>query len=884
MILFLGLGSLAPYLNDIAGLAAFLLCLAGLLRFSSACSVRGILAYLIFCCAGFGAGLLAALWSTAPPAELPDWVAPSAAQRVSAVVEQVEARPGEKIQIILSEVRPVAAGKEPLQGPPLSAGLVWTWVKPEQEIPLPGQGIAVDLQIREIRPEGNPGTFDLKAYWQGRGVGFRAFTYGDKGAFTSISPAPFWQKARDWLQARMLTALFAGQRRAEAGPDTGSAAVLSSGKAIIPALLTGNKYYLTQQQLDLFAAASLSHSLALSGLHLGLMTGIGALLAFGICRLWPQLMLTVPRAKLAVLCAVLPVLFYLWLGGLTPSLLRAALMFACMGWMLWRGRAYVLLDGLLWALLFMLLLNPTCLHDLRLQLSAACIAAIGLVFPYTLPLAARLFPGGQRRWHYLRAGFRLLLISLAIQLVLLPLQVSAFGQITPWFILNLLWLPLLSVVVFPLSLLGLFLSLIPGLGTAAAEVFNLAALPADALFALLEWLQQADLLSAPAALRPLPQASLAYWLLVFLLAALGSRLSARAACLATQKTTELRQVQNGLCSWLKKQWSRNLSASPHMPRLNPLLPLLLFSAWLLMGYCLWERHQAEYPAGPRLTLFELSQGQAVLFEGTEGQRILVSSGLRRKAFDVGRHILAPALTLNRPPYLTALINTHPDWEQSRGLLYLFQKFQIGRLCIGQDLAQKNGDALAHILEKRALSGENIPLQAGESLPLDKGHSLLAVYPAPEEREKETAGNAAKRSLVLQLMAGEKGLALLCGDLKKSGIKKLLQLNHAPPPQRHGEACASCEAPTHSLHSEVLILPRHGSKQSLVPALYTAVSPELALVSAGAGNRWGFPAQAVREELARLGIPLYSSSEYGQIQIQWDGQGEKALSFARLPAP
>ena len=68
---------------------------------------------------------------------------------------------------------------------------------------------------------------------------------------------------------------------------------------------------------------------------------------------------------------------------------------------------------------------------------------------------------------------------------------------------------------------------------------------------------------------------------------------------------------------------------------------------------------------------------------------------------------------------------------------------------------------------------------------------------------------------------------------------------------------------------MLVLPHHGSSGSLVSELYDAVSPELAVASAGAHNAYRLPARAVREELARRGIPLRITGDEGEIAVYWN---------------
>ena len=90
--------------------------------------------------------------------------------------------------------------------------------------------------------------------------------------------------------------------------------------------------------MDLLGKACLSHSIALSGLHLGFMLGLGMLLTRLVCGFFPGLLLRIPRRTVSLLVGVPLAGLYLWLGGASITLVRAAWMFAAFGIMLFLRR------------------------------------------------------------------------------------------------------------------------------------------------------------------------------------------------------------------------------------------------------------------------------------------------------------------------------------------------------------------------------------------------------------------------------------------------------------------------------------------------------------------------------------------------------------------
>ncbi|MEF3695987.1 ComEC/Rec2 family competence protein, partial [Desulfolutivibrio sp.] len=191
------------------------------------------------------------------------------------------------------------------------------------------------------------------------------------------------------------------------------------GGAMLLALLTGDRSELTTTDMDLVRRASLAHALALSGMHVGYVAALGWLLAWIAGRIRPGIFLRLPRQKLAVLLAAPLVCGYVWLGGATPSLVRAALMFACFGFLILLDRPRILLDGLFLALALIVAASPLSVFDIRLQLSALAVAGLAVFWPLGMAVFARL-PLPERLRPTAVWLFGVLWTSLAAETALLP--------------------------------------------------------------------------------------------------------------------------------------------------------------------------------------------------------------------------------------------------------------------------------------------------------------------------------------------------------------------------------------------------------------------------------------------------------------------------------
>lgn len=163
---------------------------------------------------------------------------------------------------------------------------------------------------------------------------------------------------------------------------------MPQGKAILVALLFGDRRFIRQQTMNNFAATTLAHSLALSGQHLSVAGLFGLICVLAAARLYAPLYLKQPRFVCAVLAACLPALVYLWIGNAPASLVRASCMLFVSAVWLTRHHPRTMLDALCAALLCITVVSPLSALDAGLQLSALCVGVIGL----GLPLLRRVLP------------------------------------------------------------------------------------------------------------------------------------------------------------------------------------------------------------------------------------------------------------------------------------------------------------------------------------------------------------------------------------------------------------------------------------------------------------------------------------------------------------
>lgn len=273
----------------------------------------------------------------------------------------------------------------------------------------------------------------------------------------------------------------------------------------VRALALGDTRFLDQHDWTRLRAAGLTHLIAISGSHVGLVAGFCALFLASAWWLWPSLCLVLPRPFAAGAGALLGGFGYAALTGMEVPTLRTAVMIAAL--VLARAaRRYQRMEDLLAvACIVLLLMDPLAILGAGFWLSFAGVAWLLWCQPDVAGKSLKHMAGG------------LMATQAVATLGLLPLTVLLFGQasaVGP--VANLLAVPWWSLVVVPLSLLGVLgEALLPGLGTPCLQ---LAAWCFDLTWPLLSWLADSSLalLWLPEApWYALPLAVLgAFWLLL----------------------------------------------------------------------------------------------------------------------------------------------------------------------------------------------------------------------------------------------------------------------------------------------------------------------------------------------------------------------------------
>lgn len=184
-----------------------------------------------------------------------------------------------------------------------------------------------------------------------------------------------------------------------------------------------------------FSASGVSHVLALSGLHIGMIY-----LLLGILFTWAGRIRGFRAAKPVFIIVCLWV--FAFVSGLSPSVVRSTVMFSLLAVSAHVAGRSVTLNTLAAAAFFMLLYDPFYLSDVSFQLSFISVAGIVLI----QPRLSRIWTPANR---FLKYVWGMVTVTTAAQMVTAPLVLYYFSAFPVHFLwVNLLVVPLVTLILY----------------------------------------------------------------------------------------------------------------------------------------------------------------------------------------------------------------------------------------------------------------------------------------------------------------------------------------------------------------------------------------------------------------------------------------------------
>lgn len=280
------------------------------------------------------------------------------------------------------------------------------------------------------------------------------------------------------------------------------------------------------------------------------------------------------------------------------------------------------------------------------------------------------------------------------------------------------------------------------------------------------------------------------------------------------------------------------------PKVNRRLACTACSMLLLVTLGSYTYWRCMVPA--RIVVLDVGQGDAILVQD-HTSAILIDTG--------PDEAIVAALARRHVMHLDAVILTHLHDDHYGGLQHLVGTIGCSEVVVARGVADampgELADTCAQLTSKpvKELSYENT-LTVG-------GYHLRMIWPRDEVDGDE---NSESLQLLVAYQRGGNSLSsLLTGDAEQDEL-------------------ASCIEAGDVGDIDVLKVGHHGSEVSLTVEQACAINPELAVASAGEGNRYGHPTQECIDALHAAGARFLCTKDVGDVEVRPGIDGPKVRIF------
>lgn len=306
---------------------------------------------------------------------------------------------------------------------------------PDQTLPSIGDNVGTTAHLMPPQGPSEPGGFDFRRFAWFLELGAVGYTR---------NPVLVLQPAQSALAISRFRARLSGMIQQRIAGETGGVAA---------AIISGDRGGISQETLGVLRGSNLAHLLAISGLHMGLLSGfVFSFLRVALC-LWPALALRCNVKKIAACGALIAAVIYLGISGGNVATERAFIMVSVLLLAVLLDRRALSLRAVAVAAIIVLLRRPETLLSPGFQMSFAATTALVAVFGWIRDRHIVLGPS------WLRPVLTVVVSSAVAGLATAPFGAAHFNTLAHFGLLaNVLAVPIMGLVVVPSAVMALCLA------------------------------------------------------------------------------------------------------------------------------------------------------------------------------------------------------------------------------------------------------------------------------------------------------------------------------------------------------------------------------------------------------------------------------------------
>lgn len=632
-------------------------------------------------------------------------------------------------------------------------------------------------------------------------------------------------------------------------------------KSLLSGILIGYDDELQEDVKEDFRNSSLSHILAVSGMHV-------SYIVLCISSVFTTLKI---HKKIAKVCIIILLIFFVFLTGEMPSVKRACIMaiLSICANLLYRKSDII--TNISTSLLIILIQNPFSINDIGLILSFTATIGIVIFNKIILNLLSNICntiknsnfikksqvfknyidiekyrnntinnitneskvnkkyeivtkviknkkeQDGNINKFLIRIK-EIISVSISAQILILPLSILFFNKLSITFLLsNILVSFIIGIIIilgfisiiFPFKFLFIILDLLLNMLNGIANIFANIPISKIAIITLDKWI------------------IVLYYIIVIIftyLYELGKKERKRKV-----EKEILTKVKMGKFFFFKKK------------RILMGLVLLLIIVKIL----------SFFPKDLRIHFIDVGQGDSSLIITPNNKTILIDGGGNLNGYDVGKNTLLPYLLDRKVQKIDYMIISHFDADHANGLIAVLENIKVEKVLISQQIEKSSEyKKVMEVVKTKRI--KVCLIKAGDNLMLEKDVHLEILYP----KEELVFSDLNNNSIVARLEYKNFSM-LFTGDIEEKAEEDLLDKYKY----------------TNKLKVTVLKVAHHGSKTSSKESIIDEIRPKIALIGVGKNNLFGHPNNKVIERLKNIGAKIYRTDETGEITITVTSKGK-----------
>lgn len=587
--------------------------------------------------------------------------------------------------------------------------------------------------------------------------------------------------------------------------------------SILLGLVLGNKQELDEETQENYRNASMSHILAVSGMHV-------AYVILGINLIFKNI---IGKRNTNIL-NIIVLIFYMFITNFSPSITRAGIMgiIAISSKLIYRKND--IYTSMSISLLLILLNNPFSIQNLGLELSYGGVIGIIILNKSILKFLKNLKIKNKTYKYKIRPLIQkytdkikeIISVSISVQIAIIPIILYNLNTVNPYFLITNL---ILSFAIGPVIILGFLFIIIACINCSIAKIFEPIL---QAGITIINFISNIGKLPFSKIYIATPNLNsiITYYLFVAVLFIIYNIYSVK-----NPNKTQIR-VKN-LIALAKIKLRKNKQ------KIKPIIAIIIL---LILTINL-------IPKNLKIHFIDVGQGDSTLIVTPQNKTILIDGGGSSSEFDVGKNTLVPYILDRGFTQIDIIIISHFDQDHVGGIMTVLQELKVKKVYISKQVEKsENYEKFLDIVSNKKIKVYEVV--SGNKIHIEKNLYIDILWPT----NNQITTNILNNNAIVCNLHYKNFSMLFTGDIEKIAETEILE-KYSKTPQ--------------FLKANILKVGHHGSKSSSISEFLNTVKPQIAVIGVGKNNKFGHPNSEVLQRLENINSKIFRTDLNGEITIE-----------------